>query len=472
MSETTPVAVPRENVNDETATLVSWYVQSGQHVDRGQHIAQIETSKATLEIEAPVSGIVQYTIAAGAEVAIGAVICHIGDGAPAAEIPPASTTAQNGEAPAPPLVDGIGNVGTEAHATGAARAAKAEFRAAAPPPPQSTRFSRKATELIQQLGLDAAQFEGRGLVRSQDILRTLEPAETSQPEAAQPAPTRDEGRGAAQTAATGVSYHSQRLPRAKRTEARAIRTAHEATLPSAVSVACRTLGLRAALEEHASLGASATSIIVFEAARLLRKYPVFNAFYTDDQIHYYDDVNVGFAVDADRGLKVLVIRHADRKTIAEIAEEMRELVVGYLGDELPVAALAGGTFTVSDLSGEGVFGFQPLINRGQAAILGVGGEVFLPGAREGIFNLVLTFDHQLAEGRTAARFLNDLRQRLEFYEASLLSSVAAKQSSEEPCCVRCRMVPAELEPYGHYLVQTVRAGGASRLMCTRCLRGY
>jgi pyruvate/2-oxoglutarate dehydrogenase complex dihydrolipoamide acyltransferase (E2) component len=464
MSESTPVAVPRENANDETATLVSWYVASGQHVDRGQPIAQVETSKATLEIEAPVSGIVHYTIAAGAEVAIGAVICHIGDGTPAAEVPPAAAAVQNGEAPAAPLVDALREAGTDARAT------KVEFRAETPP--QSTRFSKKATELIRQLGLDAAKFEGRGLVRSQDILRTLEPAETSQPEAAQSTPKSDEGRGAAHAAATGVSYHSQRLPRAKRTEAKAIRTAHEATLPSAVSVACRTLGLRAAAQEHASLGASATSIIVFEAARLLRKYPVFNAFYSDDQIHFYDDVNVGFAVDADRGLKVLVIRHADRKTIAEIAEEMRELVVGYLGDELPVAAMAGGTFTVSDLSGEGVFGFQPLINRGQAAILGVGGEVFLPGAREGIFNLILTFDHQLAEGRTAARFLNDLRQRLEFYEASLLSSVAGKPSSEEPCCTRCRMVPAELEPYGHYLVQTVRAGGASRLMCTRCLRGY
>ena len=141
-----------------------------------------------------------------------------------------------------------------------------------------------------------------------------------------------------------------------------------------------------------------TAIIVFEAARLLRKYPNFNAFYAAGDAHYYEDVNIGFAVDAGRGLKVPVIHHADRKGIIEITTEMRERVVAYLEDELPVKALTLCTFTVTDLSGEGVATFHPLINQGQSAILGICAEVFAPGSREGTFNLVLSFDHQLSEG--------------------------------------------------------------------------
>ena len=111
-----------------------------------------------------------------------------------------------------------------------------------------------------------------------------------------------------------------------------------------------------------------------------------------------------------------VIRDADRKEIAAIAAEMRELVVSYLDDRLTVESLAGGTFTVTDLSGENVVAFHPLISRGQAAILGVCAEVSLPGAGAGAFNLVLGFDHQLSEGRTAGRFLGELRERLAHYE--------------------------------------------------------
>lgn len=81
--------------------------------------------------------------------------------------------------------------------------------------------------------------------------------------------------------------------------------------------------------------------------------------------------------------------------------------------------LAGGTFTITDLSGEGVSSFRPLINQGQSAILGVCSEVFAPGGKVGRFDLTLAFDHQLTEGRTAARFLNDLRERLGHHEASL-----------------------------------------------------
>jgi len=167
---------------------------------------------------------------------------------------------------------------------------------------------------------------------------------------------------------------------------------------------------------------------------------------------------------------VPVIRDADRKEIAAIAAEMRELVVSYLDDRLTVELLAGGTFTVTDLSGENVVAFHPLISRGQAAILGVCAEVSLPGAGAGAFNLVLGFDHQLSEGRTAGRFLGELRERLANYEATFLRDGATR--AKEPRCARCEAGYHELAANGHALVQSVHADGSVRLLCKLCFEGW
>ncbi len=312
-------------------------------------------------------------------------------------------------------------------------------------------------------------FEGRGLVRTIDLSTA-----GNQPKG----PAITETRASSVTgrsepvAATGVAYRTEGLPRSKRTEANYLRSASSNTLLSTVTVSCPTCGLRSLASESSRSGGSLSSIIVFEAARLMRKYPAFNAFYADSGSHYYEDVNVGFALDAGRGLKVPVIRHADRKGMSEIVGEMRELMVAYLEDRLPLDALAGGTFTVTDLSGEGVSAFHPLINQGQSAILGVCAEVHPPGSREGTFNLVLSFDHQLSEGRTAARFLNDLRERLGAYESVMRPEKKAVVA--QPRCSRCHTTVAELDeldPAGHFLIQTVGSDGSLKLICTICLSG-
>jgi pyruvate/2-oxoglutarate dehydrogenase complex dihydrolipoamide acyltransferase (E2) component len=453
-TEPAPVVVPRENVNDESVTLVAWLVEDGAHVEDGQPIAQVETSKTVVEIAAAASGTLRHAAKAGDDVAIGATIGRIGGGSgtitapPAAEEPAAApATSRNGDhtpavaAPAPPMLEPFP---TNGHA----------------PAPRSTRLSKRAQELVTQLGLDPASFAGRGLVRSRDLM--ARPAPTAE------APPRIQS-SPRPSPASGVATRSEALSRAKRTEARYLRSGLETTLSSSVTVTCPTLGFRNAA------GDRATAVILHEASRLLRKYPAFNAYHDDGKVCYYEDVNIGLAVDAGRGLKVPVIRGADAKGIGAIAEEVRELVVAYLGDELLVEALAGGTFTVTDLSGEGVSSFRPLINQGQSAILGVCAEVFPHGGRVGRFDLTLAFDHQLAEGRTAARFLNDLRERLGHFEASLageIGVVKADAPAVAPDCSRCGRVPGELEAYGQYLVQTVRADGSPRLLCTRCLRGY
>jgi pyruvate/2-oxoglutarate dehydrogenase complex dihydrolipoamide acyltransferase (E2) component len=228
--------------------------------------------------------------------------------------------------------------------------------------------------------------------------------------------------------------------------------------------------LRRAASREPSLRGNATAQIVFEVARLLRQFPVFNAYQQEQQVCYYARVNVGCAVDAGRGLKVLVVADADTKSADAVADEMHELVGQYLEDRLPLKALSGATFTITDLSGEGVHDFQPLINQGQSAILGVAAEQISPASEWGTFHLVLTFDHRLSEGKTAAQFLNALRTRLTAHEAAL-TAVSSKGGAidEELCCGRCMRTAGQLTRLNAYLV---RSAVPADYLCSLCLRGF
>jgi pyruvate dehydrogenase E2 component (dihydrolipoamide acetyltransferase) len=201
-------------------------------------------------------------------------------------------------------------------------------------------------------------------------------------------------------------------------EIRHLRAAQAHTLASSVTVSCPTAGLRSLLRATGDMVSSPLPIVLYECARLLKKYPAFNAVFADGRAGYYEEVNIGLAIDYGKGLMVPVVRHADQKELSAIAEEIMDLMYRYLHQELKAEDLSGGTFVISDLSAEGVVSFAPLINQGQSAILGIGSELFpVPGA--GAFNLTLTFDHQLAEGRMAAKFVNELAERLQAREASL-----------------------------------------------------
>ena len=365
-NEALTVFIPKEAVNDLTVRLSAWRAADRERVEAGRVIAEIETSKAVLELRAPAPGFLRYSLKEGSDVPVGSPLCFISQGP---------------EDPVPELE--------------AETAAATEGGLVA-------RLSRKAAELVKQHGISLDQFAGKGLVREADVLALL----------GLPVHRPDMAAG---VAAKAVTFKREVLAKTKVAEARYLLSGSNA-LASSVSVACPTRGLRAAAARHPEWGSSPAAAIVFEAARLLRKHPVFNAFYEDGAVNYYDEVNVGFAVDAGEGLKVPVIRDADKKDLGAIARGIQDLLLAYSNGEITLEAASGGTFTVTDLSGEGVFSFQPLINHRQSAILGVGAEFFAPRSSEGFYQLILAFDHRLTEGRAAAQFLKDLRDKLFSYE--------------------------------------------------------
>ena len=408
MQDVVPVLVPHETVNDESVKLTAWLVASGEQVKTEQLLAQVETSKALLDIHAPSDGFVRYEHETGCEIAVGAAICYI---TTAVDTPLPLNAFQAALAAAPKRPKRPTALrATVTHKPGPATPAawgQGSF---------SPRFSRSAETLLHEHKLDRQHFAHLPLVKTEDVLAFLEKvAGNGARVSGQPIG----GDASSEAVAAGVALRWEELPRRKLGEIRYLRSAQQNVLANSVTVSCPTRGLRSLLRAAGGAVSAPMPIIVFEAARLLRKYPTFNAVYAQDRVGYYDEVNIGVAMDFDNGLMVPVVRNADQKELTAIAEQLWEFMYKYMRQKLTAEDLSGGTFVISDLSGEGVVSFTPLMNQGQSAILGIGSEVFPVAEGVGSFNLILTFDHQIAEGRMAAKFLNELAERIQAHESSL-----------------------------------------------------
>ena len=160
-------------------------------------------------------------------------------------------------------------------------------------------------------------------------------------------------------------------------------------------------------------------LLIKLVAQALREFPYMNARLEAESIRHLDAVHVALAVDTDRGLLVPVIRDADRKGVAEIACELRELVERARGGKALPDELSGSTFTITNLGMHEIDAFTPLINLPEAAVLGVGRIKARPAVvdeelcvRQTVW-LSLTFDHRLVDGAPAARFLKYVKDLIE-----------------------------------------------------------
>jgi pyruvate dehydrogenase E2 component (dihydrolipoamide acetyltransferase) len=156
---------------------------------------------------------------------------------------------------------------------------------------------------------------------------------------------------------------------------------------------------------------SYTDTVVKAAALALRRHPMLNSTVEGDHIRLLPDVHIGIATDIGSGLVVPVVRHADTKSLRQIAAEAAALVERVRSGEFGVDAVSGGTFTVTSLGGQGIDAFTPIINPPEVAILGIGRIVDQPG-REGdqlvwrkVMTLSLTIDHRAVDGAPGAAFL-------------------------------------------------------------------
>jgi len=356
MSDPVVVTVPQINPNDEHAILVRWLVTKGAWVRAGQPLVTLETTKTAFDVDAPCDGFAFFEHEPNAELAVGSPVAWIADSAEPVHI----------EAHPPPPT---------------------------PVPAAAGRFTRKALKVMKERGLSAADFPGDGRIDAEAVEHAAR------------------ARGEKRIDRAAFDADPLELPPSKVTEIQTLRRVHEQVVPSTVSVELDSVRLADRLRQLAGEHGGPVSLLevaIHEVARLLLQWPELNAFYAERGAWAYRSAGIGFAVNLGRGLKVPIVKRAAQLSLRDVARNVRELSLRYMRDELAVDDLTGGTFTITDLSGEGVVHFVPVLNERQAAILGLTAERS-SRTRE----LVLTFDHRLSDGMRAGRFLAALRARLE-----------------------------------------------------------
>ena len=443
----TKVILPKLGQTMEEGTIVEWLKKEGDPVNRGDVLFQIESDKAVLESEARARGVLlKILVDKGQKAPVLTVVGIIGDpdedisdllseiqGGPAATVSPVP-----GGEPAAPKPQEV--------AVATAEPSPVDARREGGRIPASPRARRAAREKGVELGLVSGSGPN-GRIVEKDVLAFLERQPAATPLARKVAaevgvaleqvPAAGARIRAAEVRAAAVQPQVSRPPITAEAEvvpmagvraiiadrmATSAQTTAAVTLQSVVD-ATEFVSLRAKLKEAFAdeLGFSLgyNDLIALIVARCLAEFPYMNVQLGTDGIHHLKEVNVGMAVDSERGLLVPVIRNADRMRLKELAKTFRELVSrAREGKALP-DDLTGGTFTITNLGMFGVDQFTPIINLPECAILGVGrirreptvldGEVVV---RQRMW-LSLTFDHRLVDGAPAARFLQAIMRYVE-----------------------------------------------------------
>lgn len=420
-------------------------------------LAEIETSKANVEVFSPQAGFLIWNFPEGADVPVSSPIGYLTEAAPESTQGVASVPST----PSAIAVQQDWNAVKLVTVPSSTLLAEGDNAPTVPSPefpistPYTQRFSPVAAKMMEAHSLKPSDFAVKSIVRKQDVQDFLNPtAAPSQPVIA--------AKAVGTYAKITQPYKEIVLSKMKRREGQSLAVGIGNAIQSAVSVTCFTQGLRGNLGVK-TLDTNISAIIVYEVSRLLRKYPTFNATYRNGTMLQFLDVNLGYAIDDGRGLKVAVFQNCDTLSLAQISTLLGDLTVAYIEDKLTPAQIANATFTISDLSGMGVSSLYPLISENQGGILGIGSEQFPPGSAYGSYNLTLVFDHQLSDGRTAALFLNDLKNRLQNYESTL------QNVRQEIACLQCGRTAEQLAEMDANLLLSALPKG---YLCTICAGGW
>ena len=430
------IVMPKLGLTMTEGTLSKWLKHEGEAVKEGEPLFEVETDKLTNTIEAAASGTLLK------------IALPEGGVAPCME--PVAVIGEPGE----DFASLLGGAAPAEEKPAAPAAAPAASAAPARKPGERVLASPAAKKLAKELGIDLALVPGtgpKGRVTEDDV-RNYKPAAAP---AAEPAEPKVKASPLAAKVAADIGLELKDLPAKGRVMAADILAAvrkggsapaEEAPREEAVPMN----GMRKAIARNmqnshmtsptvtfnlgidmtelkrvreqlkaGDLKVSYTDILVKVVAKALTEFPVLNCSVVDDKIVYKHYVNMGVAVALDNGLVVPNVRDADKKGIAEISAEVKELAKKAREGGLGMDALTGGTFTITNLGMYGIESFSPIINQPEVAILGVNTIVEKPVVIDGeicvrpILNLSLTADHRVVDGSVAAQFLQRVKKLIE-----------------------------------------------------------
>ena len=419
------VVLPKLGNTVESAIILAWHVAAGDPVQAGDLLCEIETDKATLEVESSASGVLLARLYhEGDEVPVLSNIAVVGqDGESFAEFMPLTPAAK--EEPAP---DWTG-----------ARQSKVSA-SSIPQLNQPVFISPRALNLAQRRGIEIDSLAGSGpdgRIIERDIEAAIGKRVKVSPVAQAMLDSGDfeladnlqTGRRVGKTdlvptdrddAVVEIPLKGARKIIAKRM-LESLQTTAQLSLNATADARALQAFRRRLKESDESLGlrdVNINDLLLFTAARTLPAFPELNALFENDTIYQHKAIHLGVAVDTERGLLAPVIPHADAMTLKQIAAEAHRLAEACRVGKARPDELTGGTFTVSNLGALGIESFTPVLNPPQVGILGVGSINLKPVQSGDDIEFVphigfsLTINHQVVDGAPAARFLAQLSANL------------------------------------------------------------
>jgi pyruvate dehydrogenase E2 component (dihydrolipoamide acetyltransferase) len=444
----TNILMPALSPTMTEGTLSRWLKKEGEQIRAGDVIAEIETDKATMEVEAVDEGVLgKILVGDGTENVkvnqpIG-VLVEKGEQVPtgageAAAAPAAKPPAKQSEAPqqvAPNRADPVAEA-PKAAPTGPSAQEKA------PPDAKSAAqagnghdaeggrifVSPLARRMAQQAGIDLAALKGSG-PNGRIVKADIEAAQqrgTAAPAAVQPAAVAPAPAAPAPVAAPAsqmtisAPHHAVPNSSMRKVIARRLTQAHQTTPFFFVTMDIEIdallklredLNARSPKDGPSAFRLSVNDLVIKAAALTLRRVPQLNATYTDDATLFYDDVDISVAVSLPEGLITPIVRKADQKGLASISNEMKELIGRAKTNKLKPEEFQGGGFSISNMGMFGVAQFTAIINPPQAAILAVAAGQQRPVVKNGalavatIMTCTLTVDHRVADGALGAQWM-------------------------------------------------------------------
>jgi pyruvate dehydrogenase E2 component (dihydrolipoamide acetyltransferase) len=410
------VLMPRLSDTMTEGVIAGWQKNVGDTVKKGEVLADIETDKATMELESYKDGILLYQGAkAGEKILVNDLLCVIGaagtnvDAIVAAVKSGAGATAPaaaSNAAPAAPSTPAP--VVAPVASAPAVQAVVNEGRIFASP---------LAKKMAEERGIDLRYVKGtgdNGRITKFDIDGYV-PAAASAPQAVTAA-------SAPQVAAGVVSFEDQPVSQMRKTIARRLSeslfTAPHFYITMSIDMDA-AVAARAKINEVAPVKISFNDMVVKATALSLKQHPKINSSWLGDSIRTNHHINIGIAVAVDEGLLVPVVRFADTKTLSEIGVAVKGFAQKAKDKKLQPSDWEGSTFTISNLGMFGVDEFTAIINPPDACILAVGGIAQVPVVKNGqvvpgnVMKVTLSCDHRVVDGAAGAAFLQTLKSLLE-----------------------------------------------------------
>lgn len=418
------VLMPRLSDTMTEGVIAGWQKNVGDTVKKGDVLADIETDKATMELESYKDGVLLYQGAkAGEKILVNDLLCIIGKAG--MDIAPILAAAKSG--------GGTANNNT----TAAPQATTAPTITPAATPAVATATvvnegrifaSPLAKKLAAEKGVDLKYVKGsgdNGRITKSDVdefIATPSVAAAPQPSVTS-APSTSVAKPAVSTAPAGVvSFDDVPVSQMRKVIARRLSeslfTAPHFFLTMRIDMDA-AIAARAKMNEVAAIKISFNDMVLKATAMALKQHPKVNSSWLGESIRYNHHINIGVAVAVEEGLLVPVVRFADTKSLSQIGAEVKDYAQRAKDKKLQPADWEGSTFTISNLGMFGIDQFTAIINPPDACILAVGGIAQEPVVKNGqivpgnIMKVTLSCDHRVVDGATGAAFLQTLKQLLE-----------------------------------------------------------